>query len=209
MAKRIQYIVKQVEFYLGKQESGYHSPEVITRELNTESLNLFEELIEKYAKTRQISEHLQPFSVTTDPFDVPDSGKEPKPSDFEHADVLYLEDGTEVDILESAMFIPRLKHPNKPPSKDFPICRMVGSNIEFKPTDIDQKAILTYFKTPTEAKYDFTTVGEDTYEYQDDTSVDWEWSKTMSDKIVIKVLSNFGINLKASDLIQYSQLEDK
>ena len=205
MAKRIQKIVDSVSFYLGKAQSGYNSPDIITRELNTESLNEFNDFIQDYAKTRVISEFLQKFLKDTTSQTV-SQGKITKPSDYEHGVVVHLEDGTNVEIKESKPFFYLKKHPNKAPSKKYPICRMYGTTIEFAPTDPGQKVIVTYFKPPTEAVYAFTQSGE-SYVYNDADSVDWEWSKQIEDRIVNRVLENFGINLKENQLIEYSELE--
>lgn len=207
MAKRIKSIVEQVSFYLGKAQSGYNSPDIITRELNTESLNKFKDLISEYAKTRQISEYLQPFLNDEPAQTVPAGGKISKPNGYEHGVVVSLEDGTEVVILETKPFIHRKKHPNKAPTTTYPICRMYGSTIEIAPADPGQKVIVSYFKPPTSVVYAFTQSGEN-YNYDDDNSVDWEWSQLMTDDIVLRVLSNFGINLKDGQLIEYGELQE-
>ncbi len=219
MSKNIKDIVGQVEFYLGKYQSGFHSPDIIVRELNTESLNLFKELMEQYANTRQISEFLRPFLTTTAAITIPGTGLVDMSLDengvnangltgLEHVDGIILEDGTEVEILENAYFITRLNHPNKAPSSSYPICRMRGETIEFSPKAMGQKAIINFIKAPTKAQYAFTVDGDD-YVYSDDDSVDWEWSQQLTDRIVLKTLSKFGINIKDGDLINYSQLKSQ
>ena len=207
MTKKIKSIVEQVDFYLGKQESGENSPTKIVRELNNESANVFSDLIKEYAETRMISEYLQPFLNNTSATTI-SSGLMTKPTGFQHAAGMILADGTPVEILEVAMYNQRLLHPNKAPSTSYPICTMYLDKIEFKPTDPGQQAILSYFKKPTEAVYAQDISGDD-YVYNDTDSVDWEWDhQTIVDRIVIRTLANFGVNIKDGELIQYSQIEE-
>lgn len=207
VTKKIKSIVDQVQFYLGKQESGEVSVENILRELNTESYNVFDELVLKYAETRIISEFLQPFHNITDPTTI-QSGNMNKPEGFQHATGIILEDGTPVEILERGMYNLRLNHPNKPPTTSYPICIMYLNKIQFAPADLDQKAILSYFKEPTQAVY-ATEISGDEYVYNDNESVDFEWDhQTIIDRIVMRTLANFGVPLKDGELIQYSQIEE-
>lgn len=204
MAKRIKSIVEKLEFYFGKKETGYNSPSDIVRELNVESINVFNELHDEYSRTRKISEFLQPF-LKKETVTINTSGIGDKPEDFAHADGSYMADGTKVDILESNVYIERMKHVNKPPSTEFPILRMYGGKIEVLPKAIESIE-LSYFRLPAEAVYAFTANG-DQYDYNDSESADWEWSKVIEDRIINRTLSNVGINIKDRDLIQFSQSE--
>ena len=204
MPKRIKEIVDKVQFYYGKKETGYNSPADIVRELNVESINVFNELHDEYSRTRKISEFLQPF-LKKETIAVNSSGIANKPEDFAHADGSYLPTGQMVEILESNVFIERINHPNKPPSASFPMLMMYGNNIEVLPVSIDN-IVLSYFKLPKEAVYAFT-VDDDEYVYNDAQSVDWEWSKTIEDRIINRTLANLGITIKDRDLVQFSQAE--
>jgi hypothetical protein len=205
MPKRIKEIVEKVQFYYGKKETGYTSPSDIVRELNVESGNVFTDFIQEYAETRMVSEFLQPFIAPSAEIPLNLSGTGAKPSALAHAISFRLEDDTAGEILEIAFWRNRLKHPNKPPTADFPILRMVGNSIEVRPIN-SGKIFLDYFKFPTEAVYD-TIVSGDELIYQDGTSVDWEWHKTIEDRIINRVLTNIGIPIKDRDLIGYSQNE--
>ncbi len=198
--KRIKTIVEKVLFYYGKKETGYHSPDDIVRELNVESINVFQDLLDKYAITRKISEFLQPFMKSQE-VDINNSGIGSKPSEFAHA----IDVRGKAELLETGMWNERLNHPNKPPTSEFPIVRMHGNNIEVRPVDVET-IHLDYFKLPTEAKYSYQISGDD-YVYEDSTSVDWEWSKTMEDRIINRTLANLGITIKDRDVVQYSQAE--
>jgi len=206
MPKRIKEIVEKVQFYYGKRETGYTSPDEITRELNVESGNVFTDLIEEYAITRRISEYLQGFMVPSEEIGLNLSGEGDKPTDFAHAISFRLDDDTAGEILEIAFWRERLKHPNKPPSAEFPIARMVGTKIEVRPAD-STKIFLDYFRFPTKVVYDFIVQNGDEYIYQDPTSVDWEWPETIEDRIINRVLANLGIPNKDRDLMGYSQNE--
>ena len=205
MSHFIQTIHDSINFHLGKTESGYHNPDEIDRELNLESLKVFNDLISVFEETRKISEHLQPLmksaSLTTT------GGSIAKPDDFEHAIGMFLtDDDVEVEILTSARFIVRKKHVNKPPSASYPIARMFGANIEMLPITTT-KLTIEYFKRPTNADFAYTVVSEG-YVFDEGNSVDWEWSDHVSERIVATVLRKFGVPIKDQEVFRYSKSEE-
>lgn len=205
--KRIQEIVEKAEFYLGKKETGFYSPTDIVRELNVESINLFNRLHKVFSNTKKISEYLQPFIVRGAEIAINDSGIGAKPSEFQHHVASYLEDGTKVDLLESNFWVNRVKHPIKGPTTDHPIMRMIGGEVEVLPSSITI-VLLDYFRIPTKAVYAFSVVNDEVV-YDDSTSVDWNWDhEVVEDYIINKALANFGINIKDGDLVNYSNIEE-
>ena len=206
MAKFIKTIHDSINFHLAKQEAGFHSPSVIDRELNLESRKYFNDLIGRYADTRKISEHLQPLMVHADVSFTAGALDLTSLSDaFEHAIGLYLDDDTEAELVEINRWIVRKAHVNKAPSESYPIARIIGNTLEILPISITDGKF-EYFKGPTDCVYDFTT-NVDQYIYADVTSVDWEWSKHVSERIIATVLRKFEVSVRDQDLFAYSKSE--
>lgn len=204
MAVYIQDIVERIAFKLGKRDTGYFSPSEIIKEVNAESKNLFNHFIERFAKTRRISEHIQPFMVEA-PVTIT-TGSGPLPADFKHAN-LVLSGTTPVKILELAEWGPAIAHVNHPPSAEYPICKFDGTTIQVRPTTI-VTVDLHYFKTPVDAVYAWSVSGN-RYLYDDGSSVDLEWREQVHDLIINRSLANLGVSIKDGDIISYSELERK
>lgn len=203
MAKNIKNIVDRINTLAGKYEVGYFTPETIVEEVNRQSFALYTELIESYARTRRISEFLQPFMKRA----TPDfsGGAQDKPEDFEHH--ISLRTATvPVEILEHYEFETRRSHVNKPPSNDYPIGRYTATQIEVLPTTITTTT-LEYFKLPVKAVYAYDVDGDD-YVYNDDDSVALEWSEQMINKITLGTLSKLGIPVNDRDLVQYGLMQE-
>jgi len=202
--KNIKHIVDRINFLAGKYEVGYFTPETIVQEVNRQSFALYTELIDEYARSRRISEFLQPFMKKATAIFV--EGVEDKEADFEHHISLITSSGVPVEVLEHFAFETRRNHVNKAPSTDYPIARYNATTLEILPTSITT-GTLQYFRLPALAVYAYTVSGDD-YVYDDDTSVALEWSEQMINKITLGTLSKLGVPVNDRDLVQFGLLQE-
>jgi hypothetical protein len=200
------------EFVSNKAQSGNTiSPSQFNAVSNRAQMQVFEKDFETYLQTGDISEYLKTFLKNQTTM-VPISGTFPYPSDWEHASSIrsYLvrPDGgsTEVPVVEvknsswGAISTSQLQVP----SKRFPKYSEFGNGIRFLPKSIGS-VMIDYFKTPVVPVWGFTTVSGRPV-YDSSTSTDFEWDQFSFNNIAAVYLSLIGINLKDSELSQFSEM---
>lgn len=203
MALFIQKLHDRINFATKKGLTGYHSPAQIDNEVNAESMNLWLKYTPLFEKDSDIAAILDPFkrneTVTLT------SGTGSMTAAFQRPTGVFTSGGIKIDIVDIGMWADRINHPLKTPTTDYPACYFANQQIIVRPTSLTQ-AIVHYLKYPTTAVYGYAINGT-RYVYDDATSVDFDWPKSVHDQVMNRVLSNLGINIRELMTLQYAQQE--
>ena len=89
------------------------------------------------------------------------------------------------------------------PTIDYPILAFFEDGIQYYPKTLSSVE-LTYLHRPTVPFWDFTMVNQRPV-YSPGTSVDLEWAEQVFNEIAIRILAFVGVNLRESELAQYSE----
>ena len=203
MAKFISDTLEFINFLTGKGQTGYHSPEEIINAVHESSLNIFNELVVEFERTKTIGDDLSPFMVGPSALTLNGSGQVNKPSDYKHW--IALTEGTtdvDIDVVDHGMISNRRNDPLCPPASGYAICCFYKTVIQFYPTTISNVKI-TYFKTPVKPTWAYTIVN-DRFVYDDTNSVDIEWKENIHPRLRAKALEYLGINLREADLVNFA-----
>ncbi len=138
------------------------------------------------------------------------------PSDYAHRDsVVYNYSKTinsvatslprPVEILRESEFAAREGNYTKRPTTQNPIAVMRSDGIHIRPITI-LACDLNYFRWPVDPIFSYTE-GDGYITYASATSVEVEWPKDEHLTLVRLILSMVGVNLRESDLVQYSEMK--
>lgn len=209
----IKYIHDLVNFATGKGLTEYHASEDIDNEIYAVEMDIYRSYLDEYARTSKMSSFLSPFE-TFEELDVTD-GVTTKPEDMQVETYAHAQDGSLIDIVDSAAWSNRLKDPVSTVEKQ-PILKIYGNRVDVRPQTIT-KITLGYLRLPKRPKYAYTVSGgrRQYIEYTEETkpdgwanpvSVDVEFGAILHDQIVNQVLEKMGINMKDNQIVQYAEM---
>lgn len=110
---------------------------------------------------------------------------------------------TEILWIDNQKFLYRINHPVKTPTATYPVASNFDQQLTVFPTTAFTYIAISYLKTPTKPVYAFTQ-SLDRYVYDDTNSIDVEWPQELYDILMERTLANLGINMRSSEMIQYS-----
>lgn len=210
MAKFIEDIHKLYNLLAGKNIATKQPPERIDQVLYEVTIGIFNDHYNHYVKTQKISDYMLPFKRVKTLTLTAGKATITAELNYAHSRGVKLPDGTKVDVVEDKFWAGRVKSKVDPPSASRPICRIENTEadatikqIELVPSTITSIQ-LYYFKIPAKAKYAYTPSGN-RYIYDENNSIDSEFSPLLFPQIAMKVLSRFGINLREQQVIQYAE----
>lgn len=203
MSKFILSIHNRVNFAIKKGLTGYISPDKIDTEVNTESYNLWRKYAALYERDADITAIMDQFRRQEAATLV--SGEFTMTAAYQRPVGVVDSAGKKIEIVDIAHWPDRLNHPLKAPNTNYPACTFENKKIIVRPTTI-KSAVIYYLKYPEKYVYAFSTVGS-RYVYDDSTSADAEWPEIIHDDLMLRVLSNLGINMRELMVLQYSQAE--
>ena len=142
----------------------------------------------------------------------------PYPSDYAHRDTLtykYVKTINKtattlprpIEILREGAIAERRGNWTKQPTLKDPVAAVRSDGIYIYPEEITL-VDFAYYRFPIDPVFAYTEF--DGYiEYDATNSTEWEWGKGEHTTLTMMLLSYIGINLKESDLFQYSELRKK
>lgn len=204
MAKLISTIVNRVNFATKKGLTGYHTPAQICDELHAESMNVWKNYLDQYEKNQIMDVYLRPFQ-NQETVNLTAGAGTVVTKDF----IYYFEgvsvSGPNIEIkdIDNKRYLYRISHPVKIPTAKYPVLSMTNQSVVVTPANAFSSIIVSYLKLPTKPVYAVDTVG-DRYIYNDANSIDFEWNAALADKIIDRALAALGVNMRASEMIQYS-----
>ncbi|MEJ7644276.1 MAG: hypothetical protein WKF87_06755 [Chryseolinea sp.] len=206
--KFIEDIHELVNFLAGKNIATKQPPEKIDMVLYEVVIDLFNGYYDNYVKTQKISDYLLPFKRTSTL--VMTAGIAELPATYQHVRALRSDLGKKIDIVEDKFWDGRVNSKVCPPS----VPNNIIARIEVPESDslkrilqvvpVQGSVVLEFFKAPDKPKYAFTLTGT-RYVYDEENSIDVEFSPLLFNDIKKRVLSGLGINLRDRDLTNYSE----
>lgn len=201
MAKLIKQIYDLISLATDKGITGYHSDQQIMDVVDQTQMDLFRMLVREFAKTKQIRNELLPFQKRSSVTITSKIGS--LPGDFEHeidcwATVQNVDQP--IRIIESGMFRSRLNDPI-----DVPSTTNLFANIYFdgsKKIEVCAQVtpvVLNYFKRPVKPVYATTVTGGQLI-YDDNNSVDVEFTPLVHGLLVERSLLLLGVNMRDGQL---------
>jgi len=109
-----------------------------------------------------------------------------------------------IEIIDDSQWGDRLTSSIKYPDKEYPVCRFIGNQIEFRPKSL--KAVnMTYLRLPDAAVLGYTIDGNNDIVYNPTTSVQFEWPEDCHTDIANMMLIWLAENLSNPMMIQEGQ----
>jgi hypothetical protein len=206
MAKLIKTLHDRVQKAIKKGLTGYVSPDRLVEEAYAEIMNLWLELIPKYASDQKVVLFFKQFEKIEAVSGLSGGSTEGTKAVTEchkYPISIVTSGGIVVDKLTIGEYSNRFNHPNKPPTASYPICKFVGNVIYVAPKlDVS----VSFIAVPVKPVYAYTVSGDD-YIYDDSASTDIDIDKLYVDMVVNRALANLGIEMRDGDVLRYSQQE--
>lgn len=182
----LEQTVYEYNYFLVREEAG------LVKNEHADIAKNIREKIDSFAKTNPT------FSLT--------SGVGTIPTDLYRVSGLYTNGrATSIDEVKKNELPYLLGSQLNQPSTTYPVYYTHSGSIYVYPTTITS-CILDYIKMPADPKWGYTvgTVGQ--YEYDEDTSVDFELHPSEEVDLIINILSYFGIIIKDPEIVQEASM---
>lgn len=185
--------------------------------------------IEAWEKTQKISDDLRLSKGWVEPMLInTTTGRASLPTDYVHASAIrrtYLPTQnaepktTEIDLLNDSQFNSRLTDTITFPTIKHPIATLIGNEIQFEPKNL-QRCIFSYLRLPVKPVFDYDIVSTQVNylapgeQHANSTvqpvntpslSVELEWPEVNHISFVSLLIGYCGINMRETQLIQYSE----
>jgi len=132
------------------------------------------------------------------------------PTNLRYIDSVYYDNVNEVEFCKhNKEFKLLLNYADSLPSVTTPIGLLVGSKIKIAPTAIVDKITISYLRKPLIPNWTYTVVGgSELFNPSAPDFQDVDLHPSEENKVVLKTLQRFGINLKEVDLIQATTMKE-
>lgn len=199
MSKLIKQVYDLITLATDKGITGYHSDSQIMDVVHEGQMVLWRQLVKQFPRDKRVRNDLLPFEVRATITLTAGIGSIPTNYEQEIEGWIVDSDSIKrrVTFAEEGFFRERVLDPVDPPSATNPFVNIYFDStrkVEVAPISITSMT-LVYFKKP--VKPVFSTIEDGgTYIYDDDTSVDVEWSETLYDILIHNSLARLGLNLR-------------
>lgn len=201
MAKLVKKAHDIIDFIIDKGHGAPQRRADIDLALYYASMELFDEYLDEYEKTKKLHEDMTPFEIVKEYTSGGiTNGQVDKPNDYRIYTAVMDENNFPVDVIDNKEWGNRIKSAIDFPTSENPIVRFGDEKIDILPADTVVK--LLYLTNPPEPKY-VETGGV----YDDDASTDLGWKTQSLHKLLNRALNKLGISLRAEEIIQYANLE--
>jgi len=210
MATSIVQIHDFIRFIERKERGVFHTIEEVDLFLDRCQMEVYEELISIYAQTQKIHDALSVFKSSFN-FTSSSTGLINLPSDYLHLRSAYTVIASTmypIRFPEDDEYVEAVKSQLRPVSTTRPLGVHEENTIQLNPATL-QYGVINYFRRPDAPVYAYTLNGREIV-YDSGNSVQLEWNDTTYlNKIMLRVLAYFGINLSEPDItafgVQYNQ----
>jgi hypothetical protein len=148
-------------FILKKEQSGHISPDQRNSLLSVASKRRFEDELNQYQRTQNITDSLRAFFVFSTAASIDSNGQYTLPSTYRskpsfgyvqtiNAKSYY----RDVDILTQSEYNTRMGSSISPPTEKHPFCILTGDTVQFQPLK-SKTALFSYIRNPLEPYYDY------------------------------------------------------
>lgn len=156
--------------------------------------------------TQKISDDLRPF-IKELTLVIDSNGAVPFPADYART-IAVSANNEDVAIIEQSMLRERRNSRISPPTKKYPIVSFYPDRLQFYPVDV-ATGTFEYYRFPVSGEWAFTLDGNGRPVYNEAGSKHSEFPKDCMNDLIIRVCSMFGVNLKASDVLQYAEQKQR
>ena len=193
-----------VAFIFNKQKSGHITPTKFNVAIKAASRELFDDLYRTYEDTQYISDELRVFLKTSALTPNSTTGVIGLPSDYSHkVSIRTTTNNYPVDLVKAEQWGYRINNSLVAPTARRPVARVREDNqLEFRPLGLS--FTLDYFQKDLEGiEWAYTIVsGKETFD--EGSSTDVLWSSNVVNQLARRVLEQFGVSLKDTDVFSYS-----
>lgn len=208
--------------FLANKEQNYWPHEDIDKVLHRAQWWLFNEYYEVYGKTQTLHDAMSPFKVayTFTPDNTPGGLITLKPK-YEHLLGFYVQyyDNDlqrvrydQIDIVNEDELGYRLNSQLTPVEITSPIATIVSSDPDTAGLQLYPKepntGNLTYLRQPARPVFAYSIDGRKV-NYNKNNSTQLEWNESSINQIIIKALQFLGVNISATQLVQYTEMKDQ
>lgn len=207
-----------VRYFVNKEQGGWLAPEEIDNLTDRAQMMWFAQCLSIYGKNQKSTDPLNPFSTKLD-FTTPSSGIIILPTDEDvnpcyqsllSVSISYF-DGTRTRYKPVKMFLEdeiaeRLGSQILAPTSTDPVGLESAGTIQLYP-EVSLTGFVYYLRRPVKPVFIYTQSGRAiTYNQADSTQL--EWTETSINKILMKTINMFGVNLSDELVLQYSELKN-
>lgn len=204
-----------VRYFLNKEQGGWLTPEEIDNIADRAQMWWFNESLPFYGKNQKSTDALSPFVVKYN-FITNVTGIVTLPNNYESllsATIVYFDDAGARNRYKT---IKILSEDNIAERRDSQILEPTVSDpvgIEHTPgiiqiyPDVPLEGYAYYFRRPVKPVFIYTQTGR-TIIYDNTTSTQLEWTEASLNKILIKTIQMFGVNLSDEMIIQFTELKN-
>lgn len=201
-----------LNFISNKNQSGTVSPSEFNQLAPNAQWEYFENEYAKWQQTQDITDALSVF-IKHLATSVSATGRFPTPVDYNHAisaGHYFVKDnnrGIDVPVVEvdNDKYREYLQSEIITPTLRFPIWTSYSDYMQFEPKNIGLISF-DYFRKPIPPVWAYTTVNSRPV-YNRVLSINWELPEQCHLKLVFIMTSYLGMNLRMSDLVQYSEMQ--
>lgn len=138
-------------------------------------------------------------TIPTTSFNILISVKE---NDFYRLGTIIYKDEIEVQRIQRNNFLYINKSPLTKPTKDYPLYIYEENSVFVYPSDITTNISASYVRKPKDVIWNFTTTPTFTYQYNPNTSQQFELMPSEQTNVILKILLYSGVVIKDPQIIQ-------
>jgi hypothetical protein len=138
-------------------------------------------------------------AIPTTSFNILISVKE---NDFYRLGTIIYKDEIEVQRIQRNNFLYINKSPLTKPTKDYPLYIYEENNVFVYPSDITTNISASYVRKPKDVIWNFTMTPTFTYQYNPNTSQQFELMPSEQTNVILKILLYSGVVIKDPQIIQ-------
>lgn len=220
----IKECVDFINFWIRKERGAFLTIEESIEVIDRGQIAYYNDIIPKYATSQIIKDCLQPFKARYN-FNVPPSDPQlitvPNSDylDMLSMEIRYTENGTTVyypiKMVNEDEIADRLNSQIDPVTSKAPVGEMYSARtVKLYPDNATYVGTITYMRRPVKPVYDYNIISGRIINFippnvPGSTTVNLEWRETDINMVLIKALSNIGINLSDGEVMQYAQLKSQ
>lgn len=202
--KYIKFIHDFIGFLVSKGVTSGFSHEEIDQAVHFSQTKLMDNLRPKLPHDKRALTLLRPF-MNKESIAVDTQGLAAAPTD--EIEAILLDDETPVTFVPRFKWGKKLKSKIAPPTKQYPVYTVEGTELEIRPKDIDKITVYN-IREPAQPHYAYQPDGFHKI-YDDKNSVDLEWNPAAHAMILDGTLTYLGLSIRENMIVEFSELQQQ
>lgn len=199
----IDLVHKIIREQIRKYRAAYKTPEEIDNALYRGLIDFYNGLFKSKQNSQQLTRYLVEQTCN-----ISSTNVFPLSSNFNRpVGIISTVSGQqyEGDVLSENEWLDRKNSFIVPPTLQFPIARIVGSNVEFYPSDAGNYK-LVYYRSPVQPKFSYTISNNRDIIYTSVGSVDVDVNQPALNDVIVRAIGYLGVSLNDQGLLVERQL---